>query len=440
MGQLHVVTPAPIASRAIAGAIDGFVIVVLSAISILVPLFTRGIVVPMWGVLVVLIGYSVAPLAGLKRTLGMQLMNLELVRPSGHALDAGNLLFRELVGRGYFPAAYLFTVVAGLIASMAGVGGNVSPPVLTGVMTLACAIALALSLVGNMLALERRDRRTLADLLAGSIVVQGRALPLPTDVDELEEHRANQRKMVVRIIVVNVVLLIISVSLPWLFAQSTSESPQAKIARMKLESLEAKFRAAPDSNSLTEDLKREYWRLGREEDVKRVDEVHRKAASGREAQRELMLREKFDAEPRRRDLAESLIALLEQQDRVDEAEVVYRQFLGESPPANELAGFGNWLAANGKNDTAIAELTRAVTMDPLVAYGHTLLGVALQRAGRFEEAREHLALALLDDPDDDTAQDAMRDVEIEIGPLDAKTKKSLEQRVAAWKKDAGSED
>ena len=39
------------------------------------PLFTRGVVVPMWGVLVVLIGYSVAPLAGLKRTFGMQLMD-----------------------------------------------------------------------------------------------------------------------------------------------------------------------------------------------------------------------------------------------------------------------------------------------------------------------------------------------------------------------------
>lgn len=430
-------TPAPLATRAIAGAIDGFVIVVLSAISILVPLFTRGVVVPMWGVLVVLIGYSVAPLAGLKRTFGMQLMNLELVRPNGHAVDAGNLLFREMVGRGYFPAAYLFTVIAGLIASFAGVGGNVAPPVLTGVMTLACAAALAVSMVGNVLAFERKDRRTLADLLAGSVVVQGRALPLPTDVDELAEHKAHQRTMVVRIVVVNVVLLALTVGLPWLMSQSTSESSQAKIARMKLESLEAKFRAAPDSNSLTEDLKREYWKLGREEDVKRVDDLHRKAASGREAQREVMLREKFDAEPRRRDLAESLIALLEAQDRVDEAEVVYRQFLGDSPPAHELAGFGNWLAANGRNETAITELTRAVSMDPLVAYGHTLLGVALQRAGRFEEAREHLTLAVLDDGDDETAQEALEEVEIEIGPLDAKTKKSLQQRVTAWKTDAG---
>ena len=73
-------------------------------------------------------------------------------------------------------------------------------------------------------------------------------------------------------------------------------------------------------------------------------------------------------------------------------------------------------------------------------FGHeagAFTGATRSRAGRFEEAREHLTLALLDDADDETAQEALEEVEIEIGPLDAKTKKSLEQRVNAWKADAG---
>lgn len=430
-------TPAPLGTRAIAGAIDGFVIVVLSGVSVLVPLFARGVVVPMWGVLVVLLAYSVLPLAGLKRTLGMHIMNLELVRPSGHAVDAGNILFRELVGRGYFPAAYLFTVVAGLIASLTGVGGNIAPPLLTGVMTLACAAVLVLSAIGNLLAFERKDRRTLADLLAGSMVVSGVAMAPPTDPDELADFRAHRRRVVATIVIIDVVLLTLSVGLPWLMAQSTSESPKAKVARLKLEALESKFLAAPESNQLANELMRAYSREGREEDVRRIAELHKTAISGREAERELKLREQLDADPRRRDLAETLIGMLEEQDRVDDAEVVYRQFLGATPPAHELAGFGNWLAANGRDETAVTELTRATSMEPLVSYGQTLLGVALQRLGRFEEAREHLTLALLDDPRDETAREALREVEGEVGRLDAKAKKALEERVKAWKADAG---
>lgn len=429
-------TPAPLAKRALAGAIDGFVIVVLCGITFFVPLFTRGFVIPMWGVLVVLVGYSVLPLAGLKRTFGMQMLDIELVRPSGHAVDAGNVLFRELIGRGLFPAAYVFTVVAGLIASVTGIGGNVAPPMLTGVMTLACSAALVIAAAGSLIALERSDKRTLADLLSGSMVVDGVAKPPPTDVDELHEYKSHRRTVLIRIGVVQVLLIASVLVLPWLMTQKTGETSREKIARLKLDTLESKFRAAPDSNSLTEDLKREYWKLGREEDVKRVDELHTKAISGREAQRELMLRDAFDQEPRR-DRAEALIALLEEQGRVDEAEVVYRQFLGATPKASELAGFGNWLAANGKTDVAIAELTRAVSIEPLVPYGQTLLGIALQRAGRLEEAREHLVLALLDDADDESAREALAEVEGDVGALDAKSRKVLELTFQNWARDAG---
>lgn len=46
--------PAPLQKRVIAGFIDAVFIVVLSGISFAVPLLTRGIVLPMWGVLAVM--------------------------------------------------------------------------------------------------------------------------------------------------------------------------------------------------------------------------------------------------------------------------------------------------------------------------------------------------------------------------------------------------
>ena len=95
-------TPAPLGKRIAAAIFDGFVLLVLCVATFLGPLLTRGFVVPMWGVLVVLVGYAVLPLAALKRTLGMQLFNLELARLDGHAVDLANLLFREFVGRGLF--------------------------------------------------------------------------------------------------------------------------------------------------------------------------------------------------------------------------------------------------------------------------------------------------------------------------------------------------
>ena len=101
--------PAPIPKRVVAGLIDTAFIVVLSGIAFAVPILTRGIVLPMWGVLAVMVGYAAVPLAFLKRTLGMHIMGLELVTSQGHAVDLANVLFRELLGRGFFPAAWLFT-------------------------------------------------------------------------------------------------------------------------------------------------------------------------------------------------------------------------------------------------------------------------------------------------------------------------------------------
>lgn len=427
--------PVQISTRVIAGLIDFSAIVVLSALSFAIPLLTRGIVLPMWGVLAVMVGYSVVPLAFLKKTLGFQVMGLELVGKDGHPVDLANLLFRELLGRGYFPAAWLFTIITSLIASFFRVGASTTPPMLAGVMTLACFFAVCIAAAGHFLGLSR-DQRTLADLIAGSFVVKAPALPVPEDSEELAEWKAHRARVIRRIVVFEVVLMCSVLALPWLFSSSSGESPQMKVARLKMESLQSKFDANPGSESLAADLQHEYLRAGREEEAKAVFEKHRQALSLKEAGRELALREQL-ASQRERKTAEALIELLEGQDRVDDAEAVYRQYLGPTPTASERTGFGNWLATNGRTEAAVIELTHATTTSPLVPFGQTLLGVSLQRLGRFEEAREHLFLAVLDDPEDADAVDALVEVEEKAGPLSAKEKVSLRRRFDAWRRDAG---
>ena len=428
--------PAPLQKRVVAGLIDAACIVVLCGISFAVPLVTRGVVLPMWGVLAVMVGYAVVPLAFLKRTLGLHIMGLELVGKAGHAVDLANVLFRELLGRGFFPAAWLLTIISSVVATHFGVGGSTTPPMLAGVMTVACAGAFCIAAIGHVIALGRPDQRSLADLIAGSFVVEGPALPPPSDLEEFDDWKAQRTRVVVRIIVFEVVLMSSVLLLPWVLSSSSGESPQMKGARLKLEALRAKFDANPGSESLFNDLQREYESAGRPDDAQLIVEKHRHALSLTEAGREQMLRAQL-GERHERSTAEALIAMLERQDRVDDAVDVYREWLGPTPKASELSGFGNWLATNGRTELAVVELERATTLDPLVPLAHTLLGVCLQRLGRMEEAREHLEFALFDDPKDEDAEDAMKLVEGKIGRLTGPERLALRRRFESWRHDAG---
>lgn len=428
--------PAPIPKRVLAGAIDAACIIVLAGISFVAPLLTKGIVLPMWGVLAVLLGYSVLPIAFFKKTLGLSIAGLEVVAKTGHGLDLGNALFRELLGRGWFPAAYVFTILVSVVASKLGVGGSVAPAFVAGVMTVACSAAVTIAAVGHLIVLGRPDQRSLADLMSGSFVVEAPALPLPTDPDELFEHKRHRASVLRNVAIVEVVLVLGVYASPFVLAMPGGETSLQKGQRLKIEALQAKFDRDPGSDSLARDLQNELWRANRLDDAKQVQQRHREALSLKEVKREEELRAKFE-QTHDRAFAQSLIQLLEEQDRVPEARDVYAEWLGEKPEASELAGYGHWLATNGLTDEAVTVLTRATTMEPLVPFGHTLLGVSLQRMGQLPGAREELELALLDDPEDDDARDALEEVEEKLGPLPAADKKKLAQRVELWKRDAG---
>jgi uncharacterized RDD family membrane protein YckC len=428
--------PAPISKRVTAGFIDSAFLAVLSGITFVVPLMVKGIVLPMWGVLAVLLGYSVVPIAFFKRTLGLHIMGLEVVGKTGHPLDLVNATFREMLGRGFFPFAYLVVTVASLVAMNYRVGTTIAPPTLVGVMTCASATALIVASMGHLVAFGRPDQRTLADLISGSFVVEGRALPLPTDPDELDELAANRRRVVRNVVIFELLCIVAVFASPYIVTTRFTETTAEKGARMRIDALRSKFNTNPESASLAANLQDELLRSGRGEEAKQVADKHREALSLKEARREETLRARL-AEKRDREVAQELIALLEQQDRVDEAREAYLQWLGETPTPSELAGFGHWLATNGKTEEAITVLTTATTQDPLVPYGHTLLGVSLQRMGRAAMAREELELALLDDPDDEDAADALREVNEQLGALSAGDRAKLKRRFDAWARDAG---
>lgn len=429
-------TPAPLEKRAFAGLIDAAAVVLLSGAAFLLPMLLEGLVLPMWGVLAAVVGYQVVPLAFFKQTPGMRLFNLELVRRDGHPVDLANLLFRELIGRGYFPAAYLFTLVAGAAAASLGVAGTTTPVLLGGLMALSSLAALAMALIGHVIALGRPDGRTLADLFASSYVAQGPSRAPPDDAEERDEWQAQRRRVKRNVMAFEVLLFSSVLAIPWALSTRGGETAREKGARLTREALEKKFALDPGNEALARDLARAWWEAGREDQVQRVEAAHRAALSRREETREAQLRQRFAATPDR-ETASALVELLEAQHRLDDALAVYRRYVEADGQPATRAGFGHWLASVGRPEAAVVELEAALGADPLVPYGHTLLGVSLVRAGRLEAGRQHLLLALADDPDDDDARGALVDLEARLGPVTDAMRAQAEASVRAWRRDAG---
>lgn len=428
---------APLSRRALAGLIDGAALLLLSMISFVVPMLVLGVVLPMWGVLAVMLGWSVVPLAFLQKTVGMRVMGLELARHDGHPLDLANVLFRELLGRGLFPAAYLLTVIGGFIGRLLGVMAFAVPTGLGAIMLLACLAAFLFALAGGLLGLSRPDGRGLADLMTRSFVVIAPARPLPEDPEERAEHLAHRASVVRRIVVFELFLALAVIGTPWLLTVKTGESTAHRTERLKRAGLQKKFDATPGDDGVAEDLVASLERDGQLEEARKILERHAAAVRAREHDRERRLRENLTKTPDDERTAALLIELLEDQGRLDEAIVVYRGWLGPSPAPSRQAGFGHWLGVRGKEADAVTELRAALDRDPLVPMGHTMLGIVLSRLERFDEARTELFYALELDAEDEDARDAWAEVLATTGPLTKAQEAQLRATVKRWTADAG---
>jgi uncharacterized RDD family membrane protein YckC len=431
-------TLAPVGKRMLAGLFDAFAMLLLSAVAFLVPMRLFGVVLPMWGVLAVMLGWSVVPLAFLQQTLGMRLQGLELARKDGHPVDLTNVVFRELAGRGLFPAAYLLTLAFGVVAQGLGVMAFAIPTGLGLLIAVTCFGLFVGAMLGALVGLTRPDGRGLADLITNSYVVVGPARPPPDDPEERAEKTRHRRTVIGRIIAFDVLLLVGVVGTPWLLTQKKpGETRAEKTARIKREGLEKKFDASPANEALASELVEALQRAGLFDEAKAVVERHRKALEARETGREQALRDQLAKTPDDERTAGLLIELLDDQDRLDDAIAVYRQWLGPTPTPSRRAGFGHWLGVRGRHDAAITELTTALSEDPQVPMGHTMLGIVLERADRLDEARTQLFYARQLDPSDEDAADAWERVLESTGPLPKAQEAELKKVLARWTSDAG---
>lgn len=396
----------------------------LCAAYFLVPLLTRGLVLPMWGVLAAVLGYLVVPLAAFKRTLGMRLLGLELVTKDGHAVGVGDVLFRELLGRGFFPAAFLFTIFAGLVASWLGVARFAAPAGLALLFFFASAVAVGVAMLGHVLILTRDDRRSVADLMARSWVRVAVPGVVPTDVDERADWNAARSKTLRTVVVFEVLLLAGALALPWVLTQRT-ESRGEYAARLQRQKLEAQAKATPDDERVLSELARAYALEGRADEADQMRARLAAAQAKHEAERVERLKANVAANPRDERALAELLDVYDGTEDWPAAKAAYRRFLDVSEDHDLRAGFGRWLWRRGFHEEAIAEVKEAQKRDPQMEGVHSLLGRILADCDRLEEAQTELHLALQEDPDDAEAKVVLEVLNEELGPLSPAKVKAL---------------
>jgi len=274
--------PTPLGKRLGAGVIDALLLSGLSAAYFLVPLLTSGLAVPMWGVLAAGVGYAVAPLAAFRATLGMKLFGVELCGRDGHGVNPGDLLARELVGRGLLPGAFLFALLMNFVGSLLGVTSFAMPAGLGFVTALVSLITMTVVGPGHLLPLIRDDRRSLADLMARSYVIEARPAEVPADADE--DDRAWQqrlrRRRVAGVVVFELVLVAGALAVPFFAARPAGASTEEYADRMIRTRLEKEFERAPGNELVARQLADAYRKIGRPEDAEKVVERNLEATLG----------------------------------------------------------------------------------------------------------------------------------------------------------------
>jgi uncharacterized RDD family membrane protein YckC/Flp pilus assembly protein TadD len=418
---------APLGKRLAAGAFDFCVVWALVVASFLVPLFFRGLVLPMWGVLLVMIGYQVVPLSAFRQTLGMKIFGVELVTRAGHAVGPGEVLFRELVARGYFPAAFLGTIVLGLLAQLFGVMAFVMPTGIGAVFFLVSGFAFALAVLGHFLVFNRSDGRTLADLIARSYVTEAKKRPPPDDAEEAAFIKSLDRRRVRNVAIFEVLCIGLVFFGPWLLTQRT-EGTGTRAARLKLRAQEEKAKSAPDDMVVLRDLYDLQRALGQTDEARGTREKMDALYQQQEAEREVAMRKRLLAEPSNRDVVGRLIDYLEDRNRTDEAREVYAEYVKNNPRPSLRAGFADWLADREQYEQAIEQLKLALAEDPELGGGHTLLGQVYESARKPDEAHREYYLAHQLDAGDDDATDALARLDTERGPLAKDVRKALDKQ------------
>ncbi|MBK7864405.1 MAG: RDD family protein [Archangiaceae bacterium] len=421
-------SPAVLERRVLAGLIDGAVLMALCAAYFLVPVMTLGVVLPMWGVLAAVIGYAVIPLGAFKQTLGMRLLHLELVSREGHPVNYGDLLFRELLGRGWFPAAFIFNLAFSYLAMVLGYARFSMPVGLQAVFLLASALALVAVVCGHLLALGVKDRRTIADLMARSWVVpQQPVMPLD-DADERAERAATRARTARNVVIAELLVFSAGLAMPWLMTRRT-ESTEQRAARLMRGRLEAQFKTNPESDAVSRQLGDAYDALGDAEAAQRVAREHQAALTRARDQRLTQQLAALDQNPGDEATLITVLGTLSEQNRLDEAKQRYAKFVAHNHDGGYRAGYAHWLSSNGFVEEGVSELEALVSDEPDFEGVHKFLARALVMAERLPEAQVEYQRELVRDPEDQDALEAMEELNAELGPLPKEKLAALKKEV-----------
>ncbi len=415
--------PAPAGLRLAAGAVDLFLLGLLTAGLFLVPLSLGGFVLPMLAVFAAVVGYAVVPMWLFRATLGMRLFGLEIVGRDGRDADLVELMFREFVGRGMFAAAYLGTYLLGLLGMLLGTARLAAPEGMAAVLTQLAVAMLVMAGAGHLLILASKDGRGLADHVGRTQVTTRRPEPLPSDPEERADVLAARKARIVRYAVFAALLVAGGIGAPWVLGSRSSEVTGGgdRMARIKLKQLHADFELNPSSGELARELTYALLASGDEAAAEKVQVRHRVALEEKQAQRAAdrldrlrAMRESFDADPTDEATGERLFEAYEEDGNVVEARAVYAKLVEADP--GRRAGFGMWLYESDLPAEAAVALRQAIAegVDPPSVKAY--LGFALLDTGEKEQAREALQQALAADPELDEVREALVALEAELGP------------------------
>jgi len=410
-------TPAPLGPRIAAGVLDGVLTLVVGGVFFAVPFELGAYALPVWAVLAAILGCSVIPLAAFGSTLGMRIFGVELVGRDGKPPDLIELLFREIIARGMGPAAFVGSVVIGVIAALFRRAYLMNDPRSLGWGFYICVLLVMGAIGGHFVALGREDRRSFADLVGKTMVIPRALAAVHADADEDEraEARAARRLRTVTVLVAEAAIAFGIVGMPVLLSVRWHSSSEV-VDHLKLEPLEQRFSADPANAALADELARAYRRQGAPAKAEAVPARNEAAVRAKANAQEASLRKRLAEAPADDDASFALVELLEDQDRVPEARTVREAAYRAQPGAESQASLGVWLYQHDFDADAVAALRGALDGGAELGEVHAYLGLALLELGQKPEARQELHRAQTLDPDLDGVQEKLDDLEDELGP------------------------
>lgn len=402
-------TPAPVDARIGAAVLDSVAVLLLTALFIGAPLLLTGLMTPTLALCAAVLIWTIAPLWLFRQTLGMKLFGIEMVSKTGHSADLAELLFRELVGRGYLPAIYLVSLGAAIALRLMGYyAGIVSPSGFALIATGLSLLFLALAVTGNLVAFIRPDRRTLADLIAKTMVIPKRDLPPPEDEDDRQMAREERFRKIRGFAIFTVIVTFVATVAPWVVTRRPGPKDTSTIeARVAKQKLEVAFEKDKTNARTAYDLAYAYRSEGAEEKANNVIAEHKAALEKRDADREDHFKRRIAVNAEDEEAMGGLLSLYSEQGRLEDAKVAYRAWVDANPTGEKVTGFGVWLYQRNFNDEAIVELKRGIDLGEQSAEAQAYLGFAYRDAGKPAEAKKAFKAALKIDPEMEEAREAL---------------------------------